>query len=314
MSIVASHEVTIAPVDATAVVRLSATADVESSVSRSESRHVHAWYPSSPCGDGCLNGVGASAAGAVLVAARTVKLVLAVMAIAVAGVLVTPLPRLVRRAFLRASAQTMLRAIGIRIVIDDRRPFGSRTRGLVVSNHISYLDILAIAVVQPSRFVAKSDVAAMPVVSVLARRFGVITIDRGSLRGLPGVVGVATAGLESDASVAVFPEGTTWCGGAQGRFAPAFFQSALDAGVPILPVGIGFTADGRHTTEPGFIGEDGPADTLRRVLRLRRVVVHVCLHEPQLPHGDRRELAARCELLVRSVHGEREAVTVARHR
>ncbi|MGW5523192.1 lysophospholipid acyltransferase family protein [Gordonia sp. NPDC003950] len=259
----------------------------------------HSWYPTSPCGAECLDAP-ALRAGRVIVAARLIRLTMVLTVIAFLGALVAPMPRLVRRAYLRRSAQAVLHAIGIRILLDDHRPFGSRARGLVVANHISYLDILAIAVVQPAHFVAKSGVAQMPGISVLARRFGVICIDRSSLRTLPTVIGEATAGLCADSSVAVFPEGTTWCGHAQGSFRPAFFQSALDAGVAVLPVGIAFSARGGRCTAPGFIGDDGPADTLRRVLALRDLTVHVSLHEPQLPRGDRRALAARCEMLIRS--------------
>lgn len=259
----------------------------------------HAWYPTSPCGESCLGSAQRRAGKAVMVA-RVIRLATVLMLIAVAGLLITPMPRMARRVFLRRSAQELLRAIGIRIVVDDRRPFGSRARGLVVANHISYLDILAIAVVQPSHFVAKSDIAQMPGISALARRFGVICVDRGSLRKLPDAVGAATAGLSEDSSVAVFPEGTTWCGQAHGSFRPAFFQSALDAGVPVLPIGIAFSAVGSRCTAAGFIGDDGPADTLRRVLGVRGLAVHVSLHEPQLPHGDRRALAARCESMIRS--------------
>lgn len=244
-------------------------------------------------------------------ALRIVRLMAVVVMMVVVGLLVLGLPRLVRRAYLRRAAQELLRALGIRVVIDDRRAFRSRARGLVVANHISYLDILAIAVVQPAHFVAKSDVATMPGIALLARRFGVICIDRGSLHALPAAIDAAVAGLERDSSVAVFPEGTTWCGHAQGSFRPAFFQSALDAGVPILPIGITFTADGVRTAQPSFIGDDGPADTLRRVLAMRAVAVHVRLHEPQLPVGDRRSLAQQCERLIRD--GSLPASTAPMH-
>ncbi|OPX14509.1 lysophospholipid acyltransferase family protein [Gordonia sp. i37] len=290
---------------------LDRSAGTVSAPGRTEVEVRHAWYPTSPCGSHCLDDAGPRV-GRIVVALRIARLVTTAVMIGLVGLMATVAPRLVRRAYLRWAARELLRAIGIRVIIDDRRPFPSRARGLIVANHISYLDILAIAVVQPAHFVAKSDVAAMPGISTLARRLGVICIDRGSLRTLPTVISEAVAGLERDSSVAVFPEGTTWCGRAQGGFRPAFFQSALDAGVPILPIGIAFSADGIPTAETGFIGDDGPADTLARVLRMRAVAVHVSLHEPQLPSGDRRTMAARCEQLIRSApRGDRASI---RHR
>ncbi|GAA1480947.1 lysophospholipid acyltransferase family protein [Gordonia sinesedis] len=260
----------------------------------------HAWYPTSPCGDACHTGdvADTAPAGAVLVVARLLRLLWIALVVLAAGVAVTPLPRLVRRSYLRWASRALLRAIGVEMAVDDRRPFASNGRGLVVANHISYLDILAVAAITPAYFVAKSDVASIPGIAVLARRLGVITIDRESLRSLPGTLDRAVDGLHGDASVAVFPEGTTWCGRGRGAFRPAFFQAAIDAGVPILPIGLGFTVDGRLSTVPGFIGDDGPADTLRRVIGTRGLTVHVCVHEPQLPISDRRTLAARCEELI----------------
>ncbi|MGC4932924.1 lysophospholipid acyltransferase family protein [Gordonia sp. DT30] len=259
----------------------------------------HAWYPTSPCAAHCLEHSGPQV-GRVVLGLRIAHLLAVVAMAGIAGLFIICSPRSMRRVYLRRVARELLRALGIRVDIDDRRPSGSPAGGLIVANHISYLDILAIAVVQPAHFVAKSDVTTMPGISLLARRLGVIGIDRASLRTLPSVIEQTVAGLDRGASVAVFPEGTTWCGRAQGGFRPAFFQSALDAGVPILPISIGFTARGIRTAQPGFIGDDGPGDTLRRVLRSRHVAVHVGLHRPQLPTGDRRSLAAACEGLIRS--------------
>jgi len=59
-----------------------------------------------------------------------------------------------------------------------------------------------------------------------------------------------------------------------------------------------FTVAGTVTAAAGFIGDDSPADTLRRVLRTRGLGVHIRVHESQLPGSDRRELADRCAGLV----------------
>lgn len=260
----------------------------------------HAWFPSSPCGDHCRAvDRDLAVAGPMLVAFRVVRLVMVAVWLISAGVVVTVLPRIVRRRFLQRASRSLLAAIGVTIRVDDHRPFTGNTRGLIVANHVSYLDILALAVINPAHFVAKSDVGRMPVVAGLARRLGVILIERESLRALPSAVAEAVAGLHQDDSVAVFPEGTTWCGRESGHFRPAFFQAAIDAGVPVIPVRLRFTTPGDETTAvASFIGDDGPADTLGRVLRMRGLTVHIRVHEVQLPGTDRRALATRCERLV----------------
>lgn len=258
----------------------------------------HAWFPASPCGDECHADDPRATANMLTVVTRVVLLAASTTLFLLTGSLVAFLPRLLRRAYIRTSARTLLWSLGIRVVIDDRRPFATNTRGLVVANHISYLDILAVAVVNPARFVAKCDVMSMPVVSTLARRLGIISIVRGSLRALPATVHRAVTELQADNSVAVFPEGTTWCGRARGDFRPAFFQAAIDAGVPVIPLHVEFTVSGTVTTAAGFIGDDSPADTLRRVLRTRGLAVRIRVHESQLPRSDRRELADRCAELI----------------
>ncbi|MEE3852684.1 lysophospholipid acyltransferase family protein [Gordonia sp. LSe1-13] len=260
----------------------------------------HPWYPRSGCDSRCRAADGASAWRApALVTRRAIGLLATVAFIALSGPFVAVMPRVVRRRYLGRMARVLLSSIGLRVRVDDRRPFAGSTRGLIVANHISFLDIFALAVVSPAHMVAKDDVAAMPVISGLARRLGVITIDRSALRALPGTVERAVARLHQDSSVAVFPEGTTWCGRDAGRFRPAFFQAAIDAGVPVIPVRLTFTAaDGSVTAAPSLIGDDSPMDTLRRVMGARGLTLHIRVHEVQLPDADRRELAARCEQMV----------------
>ncbi|MGC4960197.1 lysophospholipid acyltransferase family protein [Gordonia sp. DT101] len=258
----------------------------------------HAWYPASRCGDHCREQTPV-VVNLVVVMVRMVRLVVVVCFLVVFGPMVALAPRLLRRRFLSRAARHLLAALGVAVRIDDRRPFAGTSRGLVVANHVSYLDILAVAVVSPSHFVAKSDVTTMPVVSGLARRLGIIPVERASLRELPATIRSAVDELHRDRSVAVFPEGTTWCGREAGRFRPAFFQAAIDAGVPVTPIRLRFTAmDGSPTSAPSFIGDDNPLDTLRRVLRARGLTADIRVHESQLPDTDRRTLAARCERLV----------------
>ena len=91
--------------------------------------------------------------------------------------------------------------------------------------------------------------------------------------------------LREGHSVAVFPEGTTWCGRGTGPFRPAMFQAAIDAGVPVRPIALRFLDErGDLATGPAFVGDDTLLASLRRVITARGLVAEVTVF-PALAGG-----------------------------
>jgi 1-acyl-sn-glycerol-3-phosphate acyltransferase len=128
----------------------------------------------------------------------------------------------------------------------------------------------------------------------------VIPIERESLRQLPGVVAAVGARLAAGERIGVFPEGTTWCGRAYGTMRSALFQAAVDTGTSVQPVRLRYLdRHGVPCTVPAFVGADTFASSARRVLRSRGMVAEVVLEPVLEPGTDRRELARRCEAVVR---------------
>ncbi len=257
----------------------------------------HPWVPVSPCGAGCLPQRPArvsipAACGRwiALVAVASCSLLLPVVRL---------LPARRRCAVHRLLARTALRGIGIRLDVTGR--VGAVDGGvLVVAGHVSWLDVLVLAAVLPGRFVARADLVSWPLLGVVARRAGVIPIVRDSLRRLPATVAVVRDRLIAGETVIAFPEGTTWCGRSFGRFRPALFQAAVDAGRPVLPLSVDYVdASGGRTTGPGFVGDEGIVSAMRRVLRSRGLRARVVVGARQDPGSCRRELAQRCEQHVR---------------
>ena len=124
----------------------------------------------------------------------------------------------------------------------------------------------------------------------------VIPIERCSLRALPSVVHAVSHRLSEGRTVVAFPEGTTYCGEHRGRFRPAVFQAAIEAGRPVQPLRISYRhGDGSPSTRTAFLGEETLWGSVRRIVRTPRTVVQVDVGSLQLPGTDRRELAVRCE-------------------
>jgi 1-acyl-sn-glycerol-3-phosphate acyltransferase len=154
---------------------------------------------------------------------------------------------------------------------------------LVVTNHVSWLDIVAVNAVRPMRAVAKREIASWPVIGRLTTAAGTVFLDRERLRTLPATVAALTAALCDGSLVNVTPEGTTWCGSDLGRFRTAMFQAALDAGVPVRPVALRFLVGGRETAAPAFLGDETLLDSVRRVARLRGLVLEVVVLDEIAP-------------------------------
>jgi 1-acyl-sn-glycerol-3-phosphate acyltransferase len=199
---------------------------------------------------------------------------------------------------IRVYCRVLLRCVGVRLT-KSGSPIRNVPGLLVVSPHISWVDVLVIYTLVPGSFVVTAEVADWPGIGLMTRVMKAILIERARLRQLPEVIRAMTEQLRSGHTVVAFPEGTTWCGLAHGPFRPAMFQAAIDAGRPVQPLHVTYHhRDGTPSTMPAFLGDDTFPRSYRRLVTARHTVAHVQVEELQLPGASRRELALRCEQAV----------------
>jgi len=185
----------------------------------------------------------------------------------------------------------MLGALGVELRTEGRpRPGGT----LLVANHVSWLDILAINAVQPARFVSKAEVRDWPVIGWLVTRGGTLYIERAQRRDALRVVHKMAKVLSAGEVVAVFPEGTTTDGRALRPFHANLLQAAIATGTPVQPVALRYS-DAEHGISPAaaYIDDMTLWDSLLAVTRCRRLTVQVDLLLPQSSaKTERRALAS----------------------
>jgi 1-acyl-sn-glycerol-3-phosphate acyltransferase len=120
------------------------------------------------------------------------------------------------------------------------------TGHLFAANHVTYLDIVALASQLDVRFVAKREVADWPVIGYLARIIGTIFVERSSRRADMQIDSLRNA-LTAGHSVAVFPEGTSTEGLDVLPFKSSLFQAAVarsrEAALWVQPVTVAYHRD-----------------------------------------------------------------------
>ncbi|WP_319431912.1 lysophospholipid acyltransferase family protein [Mycobacterium sp. RTGN5] len=258
----------------------------------------HAWLPRALCDDSCVRAGGAPPSRRAIATLRaTLRISATLLLLMMVPLLAVPMPG--RGRVQRLYCRTFLRCLGVRITVSGG-PIRNLRGVLVVSGHVSWIDIFVVGSVLPGAFVARADLIDWPAVGLAARIMKVIPIDRASLRRLPQVVALVADRLRNGQTVVAFPEGTTWCGLAYGQFRPAMFQAAVDSGRPVQPLRLTYHhRDGRPSTVAAFVGDDTLWQSLSRTVRARLTVVDVEVSSLELPGTDRRELAKRCEVAVR---------------
>ena len=178
----------------------------------------HAWLPRATCDTDCLRAGGYEATRRLIVTLRVARRIALLLLLApalplLAGVI--PGWSKSRQIYCRM----LLWCLGVKTSVAGG-PIRNLPGVLVVSDHMSWLDILTIGAALPSSrwrasplsFVARADVAGNVAVRMMARIVKVIPIERARLRQLPEVVATVAARLYAGHTVVAFPEGTTWCG------------------------------------------------------------------------------------------------------
>jgi lyso-ornithine lipid O-acyltransferase len=131
--------------------------------------------------------------------------------------------------------RTVCAALGVRVRVHGRA--ASTRPQLVVSNHVSWLDIPILASMRPTEFLAKKEVGPGPLVRALLALQGVALVDRNKRLGIPAVNAEIAGRMRDGAAVILFAEATTGDANRILRFRSSHFEAV------------------RQTLAPGFAGE-----------------------------------------------------------
>src|SRR5690606_11804512 len=140
----------------------------------------------------------------------------------------------------RCWAPVLLAGAPARLVVEGAESIDWSRPYLLVANHQSVIDICALfrAVPVPLHFLLKQEMTRVPFVGWYARACGMLFIERDNPRAGPRLRREAAALMRDGHSLCLFLEGTRSRSGAVAAFKGGAFQSAIDAGVEVLPVAI----------------------------------------------------------------------------
>ena len=145
-----------------------------------------------------------------------------------------------------------------------------------ISNHLSWIDILAIAGQSGTAFVAKEEIRSSPVVGWLSTLNRTVFVKRENRLGVAEQINQLRDALAENWSVTVFPEGTTTDGQSLLPFKTPMLRvlEPPPPGVLVQPVLLDY---GAVAEEIGWIGVESGVDNAGRILSRRgsfRVGVH----------------------------------------
>ncbi len=198
----------------------------------------------------------------------------------------------VRRRLKRVWARGMMRVAGVRVVTAGQPPPGG---ALVVSNHLSYLDIPVLDSVMPMVFVARADLRRWPFWGPMASLGGTIYVDRATRRDVLRVRREMGEAMARGDSVIVFPEATTSGGDTMLPFKPALLADAAEANTPVYWLTLSYRTPPEGPAARDQVCWWGDTDFLPHVLglfALRRVECRMRFGDEPLRAGDRKVLAA----------------------
>ena len=196
--------------------------------------------------------------------------------------------------FLKSAA----RICGARV---QRHGTALRRDVVFLSNHVSWLDILAQAGASGTAFVAKAELEKAPVVGWLAGLNRTVYVKREATRDVASQINAVREAMADNWSVTIFPEGTTTDGQSLLPFKSSLLKmlEPPPPGVMVQPVVIDY---GDVAEEIGWIGdESGLHNALRILARGGSFPVRLFYMEPFDPdelEGGRKAISAKAREVI----------------
>ncbi len=166
---------------------------------------------------------------------------------------------------------------------------------VLVSNHVSYIDILPMFINMKCTFVAKKEVESWPVLGYMVKKTGVIFINRAIKRDVTRVNKLMSKELNEYQGIVLFPEGTTTAGDKVLPFRSSLLDFPADNSIPVYYSAIQYTTG--KTDPPAemsvcfFGGRDPFHKHVMKLASNKRIDCTVTYAEHPVKTDDRKELA-----------------------
>jgi 1-acyl-sn-glycerol-3-phosphate acyltransferase len=210
------------------------------------------------------------------------------------------LPKNIRHILIQSWAKRLLRILKIKITLSGEvLKFLSKDSYLVVSNHISWLDIPVIFSLKPITFVSATDVKTWPIIGMLAKISGAIFVDRSRKSSLVDVIQAMNHHFKNEKeSICIFPEGITSNGYQVLPFKSNLFQSAFESNKLLLPLSIKYKENNVLTNRTSFHGSTTLFQSFKRVAKSNMIEVVVDIGYPIKPNQSRKDLSLKLQEVI----------------
>ena len=163
---------------------------------------------------------------------------------------------------------------------------------LMISNHVSWLDIIVLGGQSHTTFLSKDDVRSWPVVGWLSAVTGTLFIKRGGGESQSVNAQIAER-LSKGGLLTLFPEGTTTDGTDVRAFFSRLFAAALDSNTSITPVTVRYHIGGNTDLVAPYIGDQTLLDNMLGLIKRPKNEVQVIFAEPISVEGMSRKEASQ---------------------
>lgn len=197
-------------------------------------------------------------------------------------------------------ARLSARILGLQIHVRNLRPAAPF---LLVSNHLSYIDVVVLAAQLDCAFIAKSEVAGWPIVGLLCRSMNTIFINRKRKRELVQALTKIGHSLDSRTGVVLFAEGTSTNGAAVLPFRSSLLEFAVRRQLPVHYASISYAVSrGENSADQSVCwwGDMTFPGHFFRLLQLPRFEANLVFGKQPIVAHDRRVLAAELWSAVRA--------------
>ncbi|MDZ7773867.1 MAG: lysophospholipid acyltransferase family protein [Balneolaceae bacterium] len=184
---------------------------------------------------------------------------------------------------------------GLRLTVEGNPPKGPF---ILVSNHLSYLDVVPLWYLTDATFVAKQELSGWAFFGWAMRRLEVIFIDRANIRDLPRVNREIARHLDLGEGIIFFPEGTSTKGDKIHPFNAPLLHYAARNRHPVHYVSIGYKTRDPEKPASRYVCWWGDMDFIGHFMdfiTLRRVEITLRFGEEPVVSGDRKNLAEELE-------------------